>query len=311
MRQIQVKNGIGGIINMTLQGNAKHDEDFKTAEKWAIIGVVGNLILTLFKAFAGIFGGSSAMVADALHSASDIIASAVVYVSLKIAKKPADEEHPFGHGKAEAISAAIVGIMLLMAGIVIIKTAYTTITGGPIEAPGIIALYAAVFSIVIKEAMYRVTYKVGKRISSPSTIANALDHRSDAFSSIATFIGIGGAILGYPIMDPIAGGIVALFILKMGYDIVVDAVNQIMDKCPEKDKVALIKEAVLNTPGVENTHGIRIRQSGPFYLVDLDICVDKNTSLDKAHEIGDIVRENVHKTIDKVSEVRVHIDPHK
>lgn len=291
--------------------NAKHEEDFKTAEKWAIIGVVGNLILTSFKAFAGIVGGSSAMVADAMHSASDIIASAVVYVSLKIAKKPADAEHPYGHGKAEAISAAIVGLMLIAAGFVIIKTAYNTITSGSLEAPGIIALYAAVASIVIKEAMYRVTYKVGKRINSPSTIANALDHRSDAFSSIATFVGIGGAILGYPIMDPIAGGIVALFILKMGYDIVVDAVNQIMDKSPEKEKITLITEAVLKTPGVADAHDIRVRQSGPFYLVDLDICVDKSTSLDEAHEIGDVVRNNVHKALDKIFEVRVHIDPHE
>jgi cation diffusion facilitator family transporter len=273
--------------------------------------VVGNLLLTVLKALAGIFGGSSAMVADAMHSASDIIASAVVYVSLKIAKKPADEDHPFGHGKAEAISSAIVGLMLIAAGFGIIKTAYETISSGSIEAPGMIALYAAVLSIVVKEAMYRVTYKVGKKINSPSTIANAMDHRSDAFSSIATFIGIGGAILGFPIMDPIAGGLVALFILKMGYDIIVEAANQIMDKSAEEQKVALIREAVLNTPGVEGAHDIRVRQSGPFYLVDLDICVDKDVSLGKAHEIGDITRSNVYKAIDKIYEVRVHVDPHQ
>lgn len=290
---------------------AKHEEDFKTAEKWAIFGVVGNIILTALKAIAGAVGGSSAMVADAIHSASDIIASAVVYISLKIAKKPADEEHPFGHGKAEAISSAVVGLMLIAAGIQIIRTAYDTISSGSVKTPGIIALYAAVLSIVVKEIMYRVTYKAGKKINSPSTIANALDHRSDAFSSIATFIGIGGAILGYPVMDPIAGVIVSLFILKMGYDITIDAANQIMDKSPEKDKVDLVKEAVLNTPGVEDAHDIRVRQSGPFYFVDLDISVDKNVSLDKAHEIGDTVRSNVYKAIDKIYEVRVHIDPHQ
>lgn len=290
--------------------NAKNEEDFKTAEKWAIIGVAGNILLTVFKAFAGIIGGSSAMVADAMHSASDIVASAVVFVSLKIAKKPADEEHPFGHGKAEAISTLIVGLMLIAAGIQIIRTAYISISGGSIHAPGVIALYAAVASIVIKEAMYRVTFKVGKRINSPSTIANAMDHRSDAFSSIATFIGIGGAILGYPIMDPIAGAVVALFILKMGFDIIIDAANQIMDKSPEKGKIAIIREAILKTPGVESAHDIRVRQSGPFYLVDLDICVNKDVSLGKAHEIGDVTRRNVYSAIDKIYEVRVHIDPH-
>lgn len=294
---------------MNVQNNAKNQEDFKTAEKWAVIGVLGNIILTVIKAIAGIVGGSSAMVADAIHSASDIIASAIVYVSLRIAKKPADDDHPFGHGKAESIAASIVGLMLVAAGIQIIRTAYTSIYSGSLAAPGIIALYAAVISILVKELMYRATYKVGKRINSPSTIANALDHRSDAFSSIATFIGIGGALLGYPIMDPIAGGVVALFILKMGYDIIKDAVNQIMDKSPGMEKIVKIKEAVLNTSGVESTHDIRVRQSGPFYLVDLDICVDKNVSLDEAHQIGDIARNNVYKAIDKIYEVRVHIDP--
>lgn len=297
------------ILNSGPQDLDRHREDFRTAERWAIIGVTGNIMLTAFKAFAGIVGGSSAMVADAMHSASDIVASAVVYISLKIAKKPADEDHPYGHGKAEAISSAIVGMMLIAAGLGIIKTAYETITGGSIHKPGIIALYAAIISIVTKEIMYRLTYKVGKRINSPSTIANAMDHRSDAFSSVATFIGIGGAILGYPVMDPIAGGLVALFILKMGYDIIKDAANQIMDKSAEKEKLDKIKEVVMSTQGVRDAHDIRVRQSGPFYLVDLDICVDSNASIAEAHEICDIARNNVYKAIDKVNEVRVHIDP--
>ncbi len=297
------------LLNCGLQDIDRHKEDFKTAERWAIIGVAGNIILTVFKAFAGIVGGSSAMVADAMHSASDIVASAVVYISLKIAKKPADEDHPYGHGKAEAISSAIVGLMLVAAGFEILKTAYETISAGSIDAPGIIALYAAIVSIITKEMMYRLTYKVGKRINSPSTIANAMDHRSDAFSSIATFIGIGGAILGYPIMDPIAGGLVALFILKMGYDIIKDAVNQIMDKSAEEEKLVKIKEVVMSTHGVRDAHDIRVRQSGPFYLVDLDICVDSNVSIAEAHDICDIVRNNVHQSLDKIHEVRVHVDP--
>jgi cation diffusion facilitator family transporter len=297
------------IIYLNILDSDKSNEDFKTAEKWAIWGAVINVVLTAIKGIAGVVGGSSAMVADAMHSASDIVSSAVVYVSLKIAKKPADEDHPFGHGKAEAVSTSIVGLMLIAAGIEIILSAYHAISSGSLKAPGYIALYAAILSIVVKEALYRVTYNAGKRINSPSTMANALHHRSDAFSSIATLVGIGGAILGYPIMDPLAGAIVALFILKMGYDIIIEAVNQIMDKSPKKDKIALIKEAILNTPGVESTHDIRVRQSGPFYLVDLDICVDKNLSLDKAHEIGDITRNNVFQSVDKILEVRVHIDP--
>jgi cation diffusion facilitator family transporter len=299
-----------GVILMNIVDHEKNQADFKTAEKWAVIGIGGNIILTLFKAFAGIVGGSSAMVADAMHSASDIVASGVVYFSLKVAKKPADSEHPFGHGKAESIASAIVGGMLLVAGFGIIKNAYDTITSGSLETPGMIALYAAVVSIVIKESMYRATYKVGKRINSPSTIANAMDHRSDAFSSIATFIGIGGAIIGFPIMDPIAGGLVALFIIKMGYDIISDSAGQIMDRSADTEKVEAILQAVLNTPGVESAHGVRVRQSGPFYMVDLDICVDKDKSLGLAHEICDNARINVFNSIDKVNEVRIHVDPY-
>ena len=296
---------------MNIANSKQNHEDFKLAEKWAIYGVVGNIILTALKALAGIVGHSGAMVADSIHSASDIFASAVVYVSLKIAKKPADECHPYGHGKAEAISTAIVGIMLLAAGVTIMKTAIDTIRRGSMEAPGIIALYAAILSIVTKEIMYRLTYKVGKKINSPSTIANAMDHRSDAFSSIATFAGIGGAILGFPIMDPIAGGMVALFILKMGFDILKDAVNQIMDSAPEDEKISIIKETALGISGVEDAHGIRVRQSGSHYLVDLDICVDKDMTLNKAHEIADVVRSNIYNVIDKTYEVRVHVDPMK
>lgn len=285
------------------------NDDFKTAEKWAIIGAAGNIILTLFKAVAGVVGGSHALVAEATHSGADFIASAVVYISLKIAKKPADEEHPFGHGKAEAISSAIVGVMLIAAGIMVIKTAYTTIHSGSAKTPGIIALYVSMLSIVVKELLYRFTYRVGKRINSPSTIASAMDHRSDVWASIATFIGVGGALLGHPIMDPIAGGIVALLIIRMGYDIIVESIGQIMDSSPEKEKVSLIREAILKTPGVQSAHDIRVRQSGPFYLVDLDICVDMNISLTDAHEIGDVVRKNVFESIEKIHEVRVHIDP--
>jgi cation diffusion facilitator family transporter len=296
---------------MHLKNDKQSQEDFKLAERTAIFGVIGNVILTLIKLMAGIVGNSSAMIADALHSASDIFASAVVFVSLKIAKKPADKEHPYGHGKAEAIATSIVGIMLFVAGLQIMYTGIKTIKGGSIEAPGIIALYAAIFSIVCKEAMYRVTYKVGKKINSPSTIANAMDHRSDAFSSVATFIGIGGAIIGFPILDPIAGIVVSLFILKMSIDILKDGIRQIMDSSIEDEKISSIRENVLSVDGVKDTHGIRVRQSGPNYIVDLDICVDKDIPLHEAHEIGDAVRSKIYKSVDKIYEVRVHVDPMK
>ncbi|MHC1719151.1 MAG: cation diffusion facilitator family transporter [Clostridiaceae bacterium] len=287
-----------------------NSEGFRIAEKYAKIGVASNIILTLMKAVAGVLGGSQAMIAEAMHSAADFIATVIVYISLKIAKKPADEKHPFGYGKAEVVSSAIVGVMLLGAGVLVLKTAYDTIMGGASHTPGVIALYASIISMVVKEFLYRITYKAAVKVNSPSTMANAMDHRSDVFATFATFIGIGGAILGFPIMDPLAGAVVALFILKMGWDIIVDAVNQIMDKSPGDQIVLKVKDIILNTPGVKDAHDIRVRQSGPYYLVSFDICVDCSMNLTEAHVICEDVRGNIFNEMDQIYEVRVHIDPH-
>lgn len=286
-----------------------NQSDFKLGERWAVYGVIVNLILTIIKWIAGVVGGSSAIVADALNSAFDVIASIVVFVSLKIAKKPADQNHPYGHGKAEAIATSIVGIMLFAAAIQIMKAGIEAIKVGLIQTPDIICLYVALLTIAIKLIMYKLTYRVGKTINSPSTIANAMDHKSDTYASFATLTGISGALLGFPVLDQIAGVVVSIFILKMGIEILKDGIKQIMDTSTEYEKIEQIKKIVLDTDGVEATHDIRVRQSGSHYIVDLDICVDKNVPLYKAHEIGDIVRSNIHNSVDKIYEVRVHVDP--
>lgn len=290
---------------------AKKDNGFKIAEKWATIGIFGNLFLSVLKFAAGILGNSSAMIADAIHSASDVFASFFVYIGLRIAKKPADENHPYGHHKAEVITTMIVGLMLMIAGYEIIKTALNVIKIGNLEIPKSIALYAAVLSIATKEIMYRYTYAAGVKINSPSTIANAKDHRSDAFSSVATLIGIGGAKLGFPIFDPVAGIIVSLFIFKMGYEIIAEAVKQIMDENVDVDMLIRVADIALNVDGVMETHDIRIRQSGSVYLVDMDIVVESNITIAEAHDICEVVRYKIFDDIDNVNEVRVHIDPLK
>lgn len=286
-----------------------NNKDFEIAERWAIIGFVGNLVLSIVKAWAGVVANSNAMIADAVHSASDIFASLFVYISLKIAKRPADENHPYGHGKAEVISTLIVGVMLALAGIQIIRTSMNTITDGNIAVPGNLALYAAILSIVVKELMYRFTYRVGKKINSPSTIANALDHRSDAFSSVATLIGIAGAKLKFPILDPIAGIVVAFFIMKMSYEITREAVKQIMDESPGKEKINEIKDIAMSVDGVLDAHYIRIRRSGSVYFVDMDIVTSQNITIREAHDICEIVREKIFTMLERIEEVRVHIDP--
>ena len=273
------------------------------------MGFFGNIGLAVLKGVAGVLANSSAMIADAVHSASDIFASLFVYISLKIASKPADEEHPYGHGKAEVISTLIVGLMLAGAGIQIIFTAFAVIGRGNIPSPGNLAVYAAVFSIIIKELMYRFTYQAGVRSNSPATIANAKDHRSDVFSSIAALIGIIGAKLAYPILDPVAGIIVAFLIFKMSYDIVMDALGQIMDESPGQKMIEEIKQFSLVVNGVRSTHGIRVRRSGAVYLIDLDIAVDPEITVKQAHEIADRVRDMLFTNMENITEVRVHVVP--
>lgn len=274
-----------------------------------MVGFWGNLVLAVLKGIAGVLANSSAMIADAVHSASDIFASLFVYISLKIASKPADEDHPYGHGKAEVISTLIVGIMLAAAGIQIIVSAIAVIRHGNISAPGNLAVYAAVFSIIIKELMYRFTYRAGVRSNSPATIANAKDHRSDAFSSIAALFGIIGAKLAYPVLDPAAGIIVAFFIFKMSYDIVMDALGQIMDESPGQKMIDQIKQFSLIVNGVRSVHDIRVRRSGAVYLIDLDIVVDPEISVKQAHDIADQVRDTLLTHMENILEIRVHVDP--
>jgi len=295
---------MGQSQEMTLR-----DKDFQIARYWALVGFAGNLGLTLLKGWAGIVSNSSAMVADAVHSASDIFASLFVYISLKIAQKPPDKEHPYGHGRAEIISTLVVMGMLAAAGVEIIRTAIATIQHGDLNAPGNAAVYAAILSVLVNELMFQFTYRAGVKTNSPSTIANAMDNRSDAFSSIAALIGIIGAKLKYPVLDPVAGIVVALFIFKMCYGIAMDAVAQIMDESAGEQKIQEVTTLALTVSGVKNVHDVRVRRSGAAFLVDLNILVHPKITVEMAHDIAESVREIIRVHMDKVSQVRVHIDP--
>lgn len=293
---------------MPLKQDHYASEQYKSVEKWAQVGIWGNIVLTILKLWAGLTAKSSAMIADSIHSASDILASFFVWVSLKIAKKPADERHPYGHHKAEVLSTLIVAILLALAGYSIISSAIEMIIEKRYGVPGVLALYAAIVSIVAKELMYRFTYRAGVKAHSPSTIANAMDHRSDAFSSIGTLVGIIFARIGFPIMDPIAGIAVALFILKMAYDVLRDAVAQIMDENPDPEKLAEATDLILSTEGVLDAHDIRIRQSGSVYFIELDIVVEATLTITQAHDIAEAVRYRLFNEMERIEEVKVHVD---
>ena len=290
--------------------NISHEGDyFIQGEKASVIGIVGNIFLAAGKIAAGILGNSTAMIADGAHSVSDIVSSVVVLLSLNVVKKPADEGHQYGHGKAESIATTIVGIFLLITGFFIAYTAIVAIVNGNIVKPGLLPLIAAIISIISKESMFQYTYRIGKKIGSPSTIANAWHHRSDAYSSIASLIGIIGARFGILILDPIAGIGVTIFIIKMGWDITKEGINQLMDGFDNEQVLEGSKEIITNCEGVSELINIKARQSGPFIFIDVIIGVDREMSVEESHNIAVNIKEKIKDKYDKVSNVLVHVDP--
>lgn len=290
--------------------------DYKQGEKITLVCIIGNIFLSLFKLIAGYLGGSKAMIADAFHSASDVIATIVVYISIRIAKKPVDREHPYGHGKIEPIAAAFVGITLVFAAITIIKSIVDSIVTHSFVTPSLIALIAAVVSIIVKEVMFRITYDVGKKINSQSIMANAWDHRSDAYSSIGTFFGILGSMIGKYLnihvleyLDPIAGAVVACMIFKVAYDILKHSVKGLMDSSPDDNKIQTIRSIAGVIEGVISVPWIKARYIGRHLYVDMAVEVHALKTVEEGHDIAVLVRKTILESIKDVCEVLVHIDP--
>jgi cation diffusion facilitator family transporter len=281
----------------------------KTTEKWIKIGIFANIALAIVKGWAGLVSNSSAMIADAMNSTSDIVSSVFIFVSLKIAKKPPDKKHPYGHYKVEVIASMVIGLMLGMLAYQVVSTGIRIILRGNYSTPGSTALYVAVLSIIVKEVLYRFTYKAGIESNSPATIANAKDHRSDVLATSATFLGILGARMGYPILDPLAGIIISGFIAKMAFEILMEATGQIMDESADENKIKEIEEIAEGVKGVVNAHDIRMRRSGSVYLIDMDIVVPSYYTIKEAHDVCEVVREKIFEDIDNTKEVIVHIDP--
>lgn len=288
---------------------AKIDENFRIGERWAMVGVIGNLALTAFKYLCGILGRSSAMIADATHSASDILASGAVYLSMKIAKKPDDDEHPFGHGGAEVVATVIVALLLFAAGGLILASAVKALVTGEYGEPRFIAFVAAVTSIAVKEAMYRLTMRAGRRIGSPALMADAKHHRSDVYSSIGTVVGIGGALLGLPILDPIAAAVVSLFIFRMAWSVTRTSVDQIMGATCSSEVRANIAAVAAAVDGVCMVHHVRAMQSGPYIRADITIHVERTLTVEQGHDIADAVSDALLDNVPHMYDVVVHVEP--
>lgn len=278
------------------------------------IGIVGNIILTVLKFFAGIIGHSPAMVADAVHSLSDIVATAVVYVSLKISSKPPDQKHPFGHGHAETLAAFFVGLTLFATAIYIVFEAIHTLRSGEYSEPAKLALIGAIISILIKELMFRYTLRVGKATRSTAIVANAWDHRTDAYSSVAALIGISGAIWGYPFLDPVSCLLIAGFIAKISFDIFKENINLVMDVVPEEDSIELeedIKNTILTDKNVLKVSMLRLRPVGAGkYHAGMTINVPADLSVMRGHAIAAKVRDNLLRNYsNELIDILVHVAP--
>ena len=272
------------------------------------VGAVTNVALAILKFIAGTVGNSTALVADAIHSLSDLATDVIVYYSLKISGQKPDEEHPYGHGRAETIGASFVGVAVILVGIGISWEVLTKVVNKTILVPGSIALVGAFISIIAKEILYRYTIRVGEKLKSESVKANAWHHRTDAISSLAALIGVAGAQMGWPLMDPLAAVIVGIMIAHVGYTIARDGVNNLMDTGVSESELENMKTIIRNTSGVLHFHELKTRKLGKDVLVDLHIQVPPRISISEAHNIAETVRFRLKQNVVDVSDALVHID---
>lgn len=275
----------------------------------SLITIIINTFLCIFKIMAGILGKSGAMLADGVHTLSDILATFVVILGLKISSRNEDEHHPYGHEKFEPVFAKIISIILIITGVFIGYEGLKKLISGEIVTPGRIALIAAVLSIVIKEAMYWYTIIVARKIKSLSMEADAWHHRSDAFSSIGTFIGIFAARKGYTFFDPLAGLIVSFFIIKVGIDFYIRATKELVDEAADSDTCEKIKEIALSIDGVKGIQTLKTRTFGHRIYVDIEILVDERLTVKDGHNIAEDVHDTLEKKIDNIKHCMVHVEP--
>ncbi|MDO5348249.1 MAG: cation diffusion facilitator family transporter [Bacillota bacterium] len=270
-----------------------------------------NVFLSLIKLVAGFIGHSASMISDGVHSLSDVISSIGVFIGLKISQKPADYEHPYGHEKFEAVLSKILAFLLFMTGLSIGLSAIQTIISKSYVEPQLIALWAAILSIAVKEWMYHYTMRQAKKIESTALAADAWHHRSDALSSIGALIGIVGARLGYPILDPLAALVITIIILKVAIDIFVDATNQVIDKAASPEVIDEIIKYIQSVDGVLAIDSLKTRIHSNRIYVDLEISVDPTLSLIDAHAIAEAVHYQLEQNIHKIKHCTVHVNPLK
>lgn len=284
----------------------------KIAIKVSVISIILNCLLTLIKFISGVISKSSAMISDSVHSLSDVLSTFVVIIGVKISNKKADSDHPYGHERIECVSAIILSGMLFIIGALIGINGIKNVTNSSnLVMPGVLALIASIISIISKEAMYQYTIRVSKKINSAALKADAWHHRSDALSSIGSFIGILGSRLGFKIFDPLASVIISLCIIKVSIDIFKDAIDKMVDKSCDKEVIDKVISVIEKNESVKNIDDIKTRQFGNKAYVDVEISVDENLLLKDAHKVAEEIHDSVENEINVVKHCMVHVNPYE
>ena len=282
------------------------------AMRVSYISILGNVLLSVFKLMAGIFAHSGAMITDAVHSASDVFSTFVVMIGIKISARASDKEHPYGHERMECVAAIVLATILCITGLGIGKNAIAKLQDGNdagMVIPGILALVAAIVSIVVKEAMFWYTRGAARKIDSGALMADAWHHRSDALSSVGALVGILFARNGYPMMDAVASLIICVFIVKASYDIFKDAVDKMVDKACDEETERELRKFVEAQPGVLGVDLLQTRVFGNKIYVDLEIGADENSTLKESHQVAEQVHDKLEIQFPKVKHIMIHVNP--
>lgn len=281
-----------------------------------LVGSVVNAALTAFKIVAGIIGHSAAMVADGVHSLSDLLSDVVVLVFVRISGKGRDKNHDYGHGKFETFATLIISLMLLVVGANLMSSGIASIKkilgGESVEAPGMIALWAALLSIVSKEILYRYTAVQGRKLDSPMMVANAWHHRSDALSSVGSLLGIGGAILlgdKFVILDPLAGCVISIFIIVMAVRMSIPAIKELLDVSLPDEMEDEIERTAKGVPGVVDLHELKTRREGPGIVLEGHLVLHSDISLEQAHSISKQVERALRGRFGGSTQISLHLEP--
>ena len=282
------------------------------AYRVSFVTIIGNVVLAVFKLLAGFIAASSAMISDAVHSFSDVFSTIIVIIGVKISSRESDASHRYGHERMECMASMGLAAVLFATSIGIGYSGLTKIISSDysgLATPGLLALIAAIVTIVVKELMYHYTMHAAKKINSSSLKADAWHHRSDALSSVASLIGIGGAMMGLKILDPIVSIIICFVIIKAAFDILKESIDKLVDKSCDEETIKKMEETVLNIDGVLDLDDIKTRLFSNKIFVDIEICADGNLTLWDAHDIAENVHDKIEEDFKDVKHCMVHVNP--